>query len=159
MLCPLHKFELAINDAFGSSLLNNATEDGYTEVYYFFKKSPLRWRLFKRQSLFMDTPVRRYKTLTGTRWVEHRVAALDSYLDNLATLIGFCDQQIRAPHTHHQENCSNSPRNKKKGGKHYILDFHCSETRHSRHTACNEHDLTGNYAVITAVFDHLPNDC
>jgi predicted DNA binding CopG/RHH family protein len=39
MLCPSHKFELAINDAFGSSLLNNATEK---EVYYFFKKSPLR---------------------------------------------------------------------------------------------------------------------
>ena len=59
MLCPSHKFELAINDAFGSSLLNNATENDYTEVYYFFKKSPLRWRLFKRQSLFMGTPCKK----------------------------------------------------------------------------------------------------
>lgn len=98
MLCPSHKFELVINDAFGSSLLNNATESDYIEVYHFFKKSPLRWRLFKWQSLFMGTPVRRYKRLTSTRWVEHCVAPLDSYLDNLATLSGFCDQQIRAPH-------------------------------------------------------------
>ena len=98
IFCPSHKFELAINDAFGSSLLNNETEKDYTEVYYFFKKSPLRWRLFKRQSLFMGTPQRRYKRLSGTRWVEHRVAALDSLLDNLPILIGFCDQQIRPPH-------------------------------------------------------------
>ena len=35
IFCSSHKFEVAINDAFGSSLLNN-----YTEVYYFFKKSP-----------------------------------------------------------------------------------------------------------------------
>jgi hypothetical protein len=30
--------------------------------------------------------------------VEHRVSALDSHLDNLPILIGFSDQQIRAPH-------------------------------------------------------------
>ena len=95
MLCPLHKFELAINDAFGSSLLNNATEK---EVYYFFKKSPLRWRLLKRQSLFMGISLKRYKKRIGTRCVEHRVSALDSHLDNLPILIGFSDQQIRAPH-------------------------------------------------------------
>lgn len=98
MLCPSHKFQLAINDAFGSSLLNNRTEKDYTEVYSLFKKAPLRWRLFKRQSLFMGIPLKRYKRLTGTRWVEHRLAALDSHLDNLPILIGFCDQQIRAPH-------------------------------------------------------------
>ena len=97
IFCPSHKFELTINDTFGSSLLNNETEKDYTEVYYFFKKSPLHWHLFKWQSLFMGIPQRRYKRLSGTRWVEH-VAALDSHLDNLPVLIGFCDQQIRALH-------------------------------------------------------------
>ena len=116
MLCPSHKFELAINDAFGSSLLNSATENDYTEVYHFFKKSPLRWPLFKRQSVFMHlTLLRRYKSLTVTRWVEHRVAALDSYLDNLATLIG--DQQIGAPHNDTIKKLVPTPRNKKKGSK------------------------------------------
>ena len=47
ILCLSHKFELSINDAFGSSVLSNNTEKDYIEIYYFFKKSPLRWRLFK----------------------------------------------------------------------------------------------------------------
>ena len=46
MLCPSHKFELAINDAFGSSLLNNATEDGYTEVYTFCSSLTIRGQSF-----------------------------------------------------------------------------------------------------------------
>ena len=36
--------------------------------------------------------------MTGTRWVEHRAAALDSHLDNLPILIGFLDLQIQLPH-------------------------------------------------------------
>ena len=36
IFCPSHKFELAINDTFGSSLLNNETKKDYIEVYYFF---------------------------------------------------------------------------------------------------------------------------
>lgn len=98
MFCPSHKFELAINDAFGLSVLNNTTEKDYSDVYYLFKKSPLRWRLLKRQSIFMGIPYKRFKRLSGTRWVEHRVTGFDSHLENLPILIGFCDQQIKSPH-------------------------------------------------------------
>ncbi len=56
LLCPSHKFELAINDAFGSSLLNNKTEKDYTEIYYFFKKSPLRWASFETTKSFHGYP-------------------------------------------------------------------------------------------------------
>ena len=89
-----HKFELALNDAFQISKLNENSENSYTDIYYFLKRSLLRWRLFKRQSIFMELPRRKYKQLSGTRWVEHRIEALDSHLINLPILIGFCDQQI-----------------------------------------------------------------
>ena len=98
ILCPSHKFQLSINDAFGSSVLNNNTEKDYIEIYYFFNKSPLRWCLFKWQSLYMGLDKKHYKRLSGTRWVEHRIAALESHLHNLPILIGFCDQQIKQPH-------------------------------------------------------------
>ena len=98
MFCPSHKFELALNDAFQISKLNKNSEKSYTDTYIFFKHSPLRWRLFKRQSIFMELPRRKYKQLSGTRWVEHRTEALDSHLINLPILIGFCDQQISSPH-------------------------------------------------------------
>ena len=77
MLCPSHKFELAIAAAFQPSALNTVTEKCYNDVYYLFKKAPLRWRLLKRQALFQGIKQKRYKRLCGTRWVEHRVAARD----------------------------------------------------------------------------------
>ena len=100
ILCPSHTFELSINDAFGSSVLSNNTEKNYIEIYYFLKKSPLRWRLFKRQSLYMGLDKTCYKRLSGTRWVEHRIAALESHLHNLPILNGFCDQEIKQSHNH-----------------------------------------------------------
>ena len=39
MICPPHKFELAINDAFTKSLLNGSTESDYSDVY-FLKNHP-----------------------------------------------------------------------------------------------------------------------
>ena len=98
MFCLSHKFELALNDAFQISKLNENSENSYTDIYYFLKRSLLCWRLFKRQSIFMELPRRKYKRLSGTRWVEHRIEALDSHLINLPILIGFCDQQISSPH-------------------------------------------------------------
>ena len=46
----------------------------------------------------MELTKRKYKWLSGTRWVEHRIEALDSHLINLPILIRFCDQQISSPH-------------------------------------------------------------
>ena len=46
----------------------------------------------------MGLDKKHYKRLSGTRWVEHRIAALESHLHNLSILIGFCDQQIKHPH-------------------------------------------------------------
>ena len=65
ILCPSHKFELSINDAFNLSILSNNTEKDYIEIYRFFKKSPLRWHLFKQQSLYMGLDKKRYKRLSG----------------------------------------------------------------------------------------------
>ena len=59
MFCLSHKFELALNDAFQISKLNENSENSYTDINYFFKCSPLRWRLFKRQSIFMKLPRRK----------------------------------------------------------------------------------------------------
>ena len=47
----------------------------------------------------MELTKRKYKWLSGTRWVEHRIEALDSHLINLPILIGFCDQQISSLHS------------------------------------------------------------
>ena len=41
---------------------------------------------------------KRYKRLSGTRRVEHRITALESHLHNLPILIGSCDQQIKQAH-------------------------------------------------------------
>ena len=46
-LCPGHKVELALSDTFKISNLNACTEKDYRDIYYFFKKSPLRWKLSK----------------------------------------------------------------------------------------------------------------
>ena len=43
MFCLSHKFELALNDAFQISKLNENSENSYTDRYYFFKCSLLRW--------------------------------------------------------------------------------------------------------------------
>ena len=42
----------------------------------------------------MELTRRKYKQLSGTRWVEHRIEALDSHHIILSILIGFRDQQI-----------------------------------------------------------------
>ena len=47
----------------------------------------------------MELTKRKYKWLSGTRWVEHRIEALDSHVINLPILIGFCDQQISSLHS------------------------------------------------------------
>ena len=49
--------------------------------------------MLKCQSIFLNIPHKRYLRLTGTRWVEHQVAAF-----NLPILIGFLNQQIQSPH-------------------------------------------------------------
>ena len=72
ILCPAHKHELAIKDAFKISEFNNEVGKDLTDAFYFFKKATLRWRLIKRQAVFMDLPLQRYKQDSGTRWVEHQ---------------------------------------------------------------------------------------
>ena len=97
-LCPAHKIELAIRDAFEQSELNNSCNDDYTNIYYLFKKSNLRWRLLKRPAQFQGINYIRYKRSSGTRWVKHQCAALQSHLHNLPIFIGFCNSQIIDPH-------------------------------------------------------------
>ena len=98
VLCPAHKLELALADAFKDCNINNTCEKDYLNIYYLFRKAPLRWRLFKRQAQFMEIQYRKYKRPEGTRWVEHQIAGLDSHLHNLPILLGFLNQQIADPH-------------------------------------------------------------
>ena len=59
-LCPAHKIELATENAFELSALNNDCNTDYVNIFYLFKKANLRWRLSKRQSIFEGIPYIRY---------------------------------------------------------------------------------------------------
>ena len=98
VLCPSHKVELALKDAFKESTLNDRCDEDLRITYYLFKKAYLRWRLFKRQSRFMAHSYIRYKRPAGTRWTEHQVDALTSYNHNLPVFIAFANQQISEPY-------------------------------------------------------------
>ena len=60
-LCPAHKLELAIENAFSLSNVNKLCAETYKTVLYFFRRSDLRWRLFKRQATFDGKTPIRYK--------------------------------------------------------------------------------------------------
>ena len=47
ILCPSHKFELSLHNAFKISELNSDCEEEYRDIYYLFRKATLKWRLFK----------------------------------------------------------------------------------------------------------------
>ena len=97
-LCPTHKTELAKENAFELSTLNNNCNTDYVNIFYIFKKANLKWRLFKRQSIFEEKPYICYKQPNGTCWIEHQSAALNSHINNLLIFIGFCKNQILRPH-------------------------------------------------------------
>ena len=89
-LCPSHKVELALTDAFKESTLNDKCDEDLRNTYYLFKKENLRWRLIKRESRFMAHSYICYKRPAGTRWTEHQIDALH----NLPVFIAFANQQI-----------------------------------------------------------------
>ena len=100
-LCPPHKIELAIENAVELSPLNNdynTMSTYFINIFYLFKKANLRWRLFKRQSIFEGIPYICHKWPKGTRWVEHQSPGLNSHINNLLISIGFCNNQILRPH-------------------------------------------------------------
>ena len=97
-LCPAHKIELAIENAFELSALNSDCNTDYVNIFYLFKKANQRWRLFKRQSIFEGILYICYKWPSGTRWVKHQSAALNSHINNLPIFIWFCNNQIVRPH-------------------------------------------------------------
>ena len=98
ILCTSHKFELALHNAFKISELNSDCEEEYRDIYYLFRKATLKWRLFKRQALFLGMVYLRYKRPDGTRWVEHQVITLKSHLKNLPIFIRFANQQTTILH-------------------------------------------------------------
>ena len=51
-LCPAHKIELAISDAFKESVLNNTWSQNNVIIFYLFQRANLRWQLFKKQAVF-----------------------------------------------------------------------------------------------------------
>ena len=96
--CPAHKIELAINNAFEQSDLNNNCKKDYVNVYCLLKKANLCWRLFKRLAHFQGTEYIKYLRPSGTWWVEHQEAALKSHIHNFPVFNGFCNNQITNPH-------------------------------------------------------------
>ena len=52
ILCPAHKLELAIHDAFKTVPLNAECENDSVNIYYFFKRANLKWRLLKRSNFY-----------------------------------------------------------------------------------------------------------
>ena len=100
-LYPAHKIELAIQNAFESSDLNNECNTDYVNIFYLFKKANLRWRLFKRKSIFEGIPYIQYKRPSSTCWVEDQCAVLNSHINNPPIFIGLCNNQILNPHNPH----------------------------------------------------------
>ena len=98
ILCPPHKFELAINDALKTVPLNTECDNDSVNIYFFFKRANLKWRLFKRQVIFMGQNLFKYKRTNGTRWVQHQVDALESSIKNLPIFLGFANKQIFDPY-------------------------------------------------------------
>ena len=67
-------------------------------TYNLFKKTNLKWRLFKRQSIFKGIPYIWYTRPSGTCQVEYQCAALNSHINNLRIFIGFRNSEIFNPH-------------------------------------------------------------
>ena len=67
-------------------------------TYNLFKKRNLKWRLFRRQSIFKGIPYIWYTQPSGTRRVEYQCAALNYHINNLQIFIGFCNSEIFNPH-------------------------------------------------------------
>ena len=104
-LCLSHKLELSLQDTFKLSSINEAAEEQLVSAYYLFKRANLKWRLFKRHAIIVGKPHCHFKRPEGTCWVTHQVQALDTYLYNLSTFLGFLNNQISDPHnaTMHKE--------------------------------------------------------
>ena len=98
ILCPTHKVELAINDAFKEVPIVFEVNKDYVNIYYFFKQANLKWCLFKCQAKFLGLPLIKYKCPNGTRCVEHQHDALVSITNNLPIFLGFANQQISNPY-------------------------------------------------------------
>ena len=98
ILCPAHKLELAIKDAFKTSNFNEEVQKDLRDIFYFFHKANLKSCLMKQQAQFMGFPVRKFKRDSGTRWVEHQAIATSVYLNNLPVTAGFFNHQITSPY-------------------------------------------------------------
>ena len=80
------------------SKLNDAAEEQLVVTYYLFKRTNLKWHLFKRHALLMKKSPCRYKRPFGTRWVAHQSDALEAFLHNLDLLLGYLNNQIADPY-------------------------------------------------------------
>ena len=58
----------------------------------------MKWRLFKRHAIIVGKPHRHFKRPGDTHWVAHQIQALNTYLYNLSTFLGFLNNQISDPH-------------------------------------------------------------
>ena len=98
VLCPAHLLELGVQIYFEISSMNAELKQFCINIHYLFKRTMLRWHLFKRQANFVGINQKRYKRPSGTKWVVHQVDNLASHNHNLPILLRFFNQQIIAPH-------------------------------------------------------------
>ena len=96
--CANHKCELALHDSFRISKLNTECEDILSNIFYFFRKANLKWRLFKQQAKSMELKQLKFQRASGSRWVSHQVEATSNFLRNLPILLGFLHQQTLSPY-------------------------------------------------------------
>ena len=100
ILCPAHKLELAVKDAFKTSNFNEKVQKDLHDIYIFFCKANLKWCLMKQQAQLIGFLVLRFKTDSRTSWVEHQAIATSVYLTNLPITVtaGFFNHQIASPY-------------------------------------------------------------
>ena len=98
ILCISHKLELAIHDAFKRSKLNSDAEEQLQTVYYLFWRANLKWCLFKKHANVLEIKYRCFKRPGGTRWAEHQVTALNTFLYKIHNLLSFLNDEIALPY-------------------------------------------------------------
>ena len=96
--CANYKVELGVHDSFKHGELNKATENLVDNIFHLFKKSDLKWKLFKYQAKEMNLKPVKYKSVSEIHWIANQIDSLNSYLCNFPILLAFLDQQIQFPY-------------------------------------------------------------
>ena len=79
--CSNHRLELAIKDVLKGSFFDEI-DTMLLKLYYFYKKSPKRLRELRMFGEIYEKVVRKPAKASGTRWIAHKVNAMQIVLSN-----------------------------------------------------------------------------